>query len=150
MALCSLTIAWMLSVFLHSSCRFEAVSDNPRPEMSRTATVSIENQTVLFREGGREANLALVSTGRPPYHSTPRGDFQVLYRLRNPMSSTYMVRMPYWLCILPCGAIGLHQALGIAEARLGEPISRGCIRMGRFTARWAYSWMPTGARVSIF
>jgi lipoprotein-anchoring transpeptidase ErfK/SrfK len=104
---------------------------------------------VVFQENGREANLALVSTGRPPYFSTPRGEFRVQYRLRNPMSSTYLVRMPYWVCIEPSGAYGFHQANGIAESRLGEPLSHGCIRLGRFTAKWVYSWMPNGAGVTI-
>ena len=115
----------------------------------RMVSVSIERQIAVFLEDGREANLVLVSTGRPARYSTPRGEFKVLYKLWNPISSIYRVRMPYWQCIEPSGAIGLHQAAPSAEHRLGEALSHGCIRLGRFTARWAYFWLPVGSSVSI-
>jgi lipoprotein-anchoring transpeptidase ErfK/SrfK len=115
----------------------------------RSAYVSIEQQVIVFMEGDREANLALVSTGRSPGYSTPRGDFSVLYKRWAPVSSTYRVRMPYWQCIEPSGAIGLHQASPSVEHRLGEALSHGCVRLGFFTARWAYFWLPVGSRVTI-
>ncbi len=150
MAVFAGTAAWILSTLIYASCSTGiGIIQGSEPDGQRSATVRVENQYILFQEGEREANLALVSTGRPPHFSTPTGDFTVLYRLRNPMSSTYHVRMPYWLCIVPSGAIGLHQAGSSAESRLGEPLSHGCVRLGRFTAEWAYSWMPTGAPVSI-
>lgn len=115
----------------------------------RLATVNIEEQIIVFLEGEREANLAIVSTGNPPRHSTPTGEFEILYKRWAPVSSTYRVRMPYWQCIEASGAIGLHQASPGVEHRLGEPLSHGCIRLGFFTARWAYFWLPVGARVII-
>lgn len=148
MAVFAGTAVWILSSLIYASCSTGVIPGLER-DVQRRASVSVEQQIVVFQEGDREANLALVSTGRPPHFNTPTGDFTVLYRLRNPMSSTYHVRMPYWLCIVPSGAIGLHQAGGSAESRLGEPLSHGCVRLGRFTAEWAYTWMPTGAPVSI-
>lgn len=121
----------------------------PAESEERTVYVNIEEQVIVFLEGGREANLALVSTGRPPGHSTPTGEFSVLYKRWAPVSSTYRVRMPYWQCIEESGAIGLHQASPSVEYRLGEPLSHGCIRLGYFTARWAYFWLPVGASVLI-
>ena len=115
----------------------------------RMAYVDVEEQVIVFLEGEREANLALVSTGNPPRHSTPTGEFNVLYKRWAPVSSTYRVRMPYWQCIEPSGAIGLHQASPSVEYRLGEALSHGCIRLGFFTARWAYFWLPVGAKVII-
>ena len=115
----------------------------------RLALVSREHQTIVFLEGGQEANLALVSTGRPSRYATPSGDFEILYKLWNPVSSIYRVNMPYWQCIVDSGAIGLHQASRSVEHRLGEPLSHGCVRLGFFTARWAYYWLPVGARVVI-
>ncbi len=115
----------------------------------RSVFVDIEHQVIVFFEGEREANLARVSTGHPPRHSTPRGEFSILYKRWAPVSSTYRVRMPYWQCIEPSGAIGLHQASPSVEHRLGEPLSHGCVRLGFFTARWAYFWLPVGARVVI-
>lgn len=103
----------------------------------------------MFLEGQREANLALVSTGNPARFSTPAGDFSVLYKRWSPVSSTYMVRMPFWQAIEESGAIGLHQASPSVEYRLGEPLSHGCIRLGYYTAKWAYYWLPVGARVII-
>lgn len=117
-------------------------------ECSREAIVFVDSQTILFLEEGREVNLALVSTGRPG-HGTPLGDFEVLYRRRAPVSSTYDVRMPYWLCIEPSGQIGLHQASASAMHLLGTRSSRGCVRMGKVTAAWSYDWLRTGSEVSI-
>ena len=66
------------------------------------------------------------------------------------MSSRYNVRMPFWICIVPSGELGLHLAPGnSAVARLGTPLSHGCIRLGRNTARWAYNWLTDGSAVSI-
>jgi len=119
-----------------------------QPE-ERVAIVSKEMQTIVFLHGGREANLALVSTGRPSRYATPSGDFRILYKRWSPVSSTYRVHMPYWQAIEDSGAIGLHQASRSAEHLLGEPLSHGCVRLGYFTARWAYFWLPVGASVTI-
>lgn len=124
----------------------------PLPEEGpalRTATVLIDRQIVLFEQDGREANLALASTGRPGF-GTPRGAFEVRYRIRNPLSSIYLVHMPYWVCFDGSGEIGFHQAptrRGIA--RLGEPLSHGCVRLGRHVAPWVYDWLGAGSRVEI-
>ncbi len=115
----------------------------------RLALVSKEQQLIVFLDDGQEANLSLVSTGTPSRYATPSGDFEVLYKRWCPVSSTYRVRMPYWLAIEDSGAIGLHQASPSVEHRLGEPLSHGCVRLGFFTARWAYFWLPVGARVII-
>jgi len=124
----------------------------PEPEAacdsSREAIVLVDCQTIVFLEDGREANLALVSTGRAGY-DTPTGDFQVLYRRRAPVSSSYNVRMPYWLCIHPSGQIGLHQTFLSGTNLLGTRRSHGCIRLGENTARWSYYWLRVGSKVSI-
>jgi len=115
----------------------------------RLALISKEQQVIVFLDGGQEANLALVSTGRPSRYATPSGDFEILYKRWSPVSSTYRTRMPYWQAIEDTGTIGLHQASPSVEHRLGEPLSHGCIRLGYFTARWAYYWLPVGAKVII-
>lgn len=114
----------------------------------REAVVLIDMQTVVFLENGREANLALVSTGRAGY-GTPVGEFSVLYRRRAPVSSTYDVRMPYWLCIDPSGQIGMHQTFLSGTNLLGSRRSHGCIRMGENTARWSYDWLRVGSKVTV-
>jgi len=119
------------------------------PPGERVALVNRELQTIVFLEGEQEANLALVSTGRPTRYSTPSGNFEVLYKRWSPVSSIYRVHMPYWQALESSGAIGLHQAGRSAEHRLGEPLSHGCVRLGYFTARWAYFWLPVGAQVII-
>jgi len=127
--------------------------DAPAPvavsETRREAMILLDRQVVLFTQDGRESNLAHVSTGRPG-HRTPEGVFSVQYRRRAPISSRYLVRMPYWICIVPTGEIGFHQAPGAGDLRrLGEPVSHGCIRLGATTARWAYRWLTDGSRVEI-
>ena len=122
----------------------------PRDEFhQREVRILLDLQVAVFLEDGREASLAQVSTGRPG-HGTPVGDYYVRYRRRAPMSSTYMVRMPWWICFDESGEFGMHQSTMQAEASLGEPLSHGCIRLGRFTAGWAYDWLPIGAKVSIY
>ncbi|MEN8208135.1 MAG: L,D-transpeptidase [Candidatus Fermentibacteria bacterium] len=114
----------------------------------REAVVLIDCQTIIFLENGREANLALVSTGRAGY-DTPTGTFEVLYRRRAPVSSSYGVRMPYWLCIHPSGQIGLHQTFLSGTNFLGTRRSHGCIRLGEITARWSYDWLSVGSTVRV-
>ncbi len=115
---------------------------------SREAVILIDYQTIIFLENGREANLALVSTGRAGYN-TPTGTFEVLYRRRAPVSSSYGVRMPYWLCIHPSGQIGLHQTFLSGTNFLGTRRSHGCIRLGEITARWSYDWLSVGSTVRV-
>lgn len=115
----------------------------------RLAIVSKEQQTIVFLDDGQEANLALVSTGRPSRFATPSGDFEILYKRWSPVSSIYRVHMPYWQAIENSGAIGLHQAAPSAEHQLGKALSHGCVRLGSYTARWAYFWLPVGAQVII-
>ena len=115
---------------------------------SREAVILIDSQTIIFLENGREANLALVSTGRAGYN-TPTGTFEVLYRRRSPVSSSYGVRMPYWLCIHPSGQIGLHQTFLSGTNFLGTRRSHGCIRLGETTARWCYDWLSVGSAVRV-
>lgn len=115
---------------------------------SREAVILIDCQTILFLENGREANLALVSTGRAGYN-TPTGTFEVLYRRRAPVSSSYGVRMPYWLCIHSSGQIGLHQTFLSGTNSLGTRKSHGCIRLGEITARWSYYWLRVGSIVRV-
>jgi lipoprotein-anchoring transpeptidase ErfK/SrfK len=115
---------------------------------SREAVVLIDQQTIVFLENGREANLALVSTGRAGY-GTPTGTFEVLYRRRSPVSSSYNIRMPYWLCIHPSGQIGFHQTFLSGTNSLGTRKSHGCIRLGETTARWNYNWLRVGSTVRV-
>jgi len=125
-----------------------APCDDDGQATTREAIVLIDRQTIIFLEDGREANLALVSTGRAGY-DTPIGEFSVLYRRRAPVSSSYNVRMPYWLCIHPSGQIGLHQTFLSGTNMLGTRRSHGCIRMGENTARWSYDWLRVGSSVSV-
>lgn len=125
-----------------------APGDQQDSETVREAIVLIDRQTIVFLEDGREANLALVSTGRAGF-DTPTGEFTVLYRRRAPVSSSYNVRMPYWLCIHPSGQIGLHQTFLSGTNLLGTRRSHGCIRMGETTARWSYDWLRVGSAVSV-
>jgi lipoprotein-anchoring transpeptidase ErfK/SrfK len=146
------TLADMMKMILSlllASAGVDAPGQSGVLEPSRAATVLLDRQVILFTQDGTEANLALVSSGRPG-HPTPTGEFEVLYRRRAPISSRYLSRMPFWICITSSGEIGLHQAPGAsALRRLGEPLSHGCIRMGAVTAPWAYQWLPNGSRVEV-
>jgi hypothetical protein len=134
-----LAVSWSASL---------APGDRQENTSSREAVILIDCQTIIFLENGREANLALVSTGRAGYN-TPIGTFEVLYRRRAPVSSSYGVRMPYWLCIHPSGQIGLHQTFLSGTNFLGTRRSHGCIRLGEITARWSYDWLRVGSTVRV-
>jgi lipoprotein-anchoring transpeptidase ErfK/SrfK len=114
----------------------------------REVVVRLDRQVAVFLEDGTEANLVLVSTGRPGY-STPPGEYRMLYRRRAPVSSTYMVRMPWWICFEESGQLGMHQSSLRAEALLGNVNSHGCVRLGRFSAWWAYNWLPVGSKIHL-
>lgn len=134
-----LAVSWSASV---------PPADGQEYTSSREAVILIDCQTIIFLENGRETNLALVSTGRAGFN-TPTGTFEVLYRRRAPVSSSYGVRMPYWLCIHPSGQIGLHQTFLSGTNFLGTRRSHGCIRLGEITARWSYDWLSVGSNVRI-
>jgi len=134
-----LAVSWSASL---------APADGQGDTPPREAVILIDCQTIIFLENGREANLALVSTGRAGYN-TPTGTFEVLYRRRAPVSSSYGVRMPYWLCIHPSGQIGLHQTFLSGTNFLGTRRSHGCIRLGEITARWSYDWLSVGSTVRV-
>lgn len=135
----------VLAVSWTTSFAPTAASEN---NSSREAVVLIDFQTIIFLENGREANLALVSTGRAGY-DTPTGIFEVLYKRRAPVSSSYNIRMPYWLCIHPSGQIGLHQTFLSGTNTLGTRRSHGCVRLGETTARWSYYWLNVGSTVRV-
>ncbi len=134
-----LAVSWSASL---------APGDGQENTSEREAVILIDCQIIIFLENGREANLALVSTGRAGYN-TPVGTFEVLYRRRAPVSSSYGVRMPYWLCIHPSGQIGLHQTFLSGTNFLGTRRSHGCIRLGEITARWSYDWLRVGSTVRV-
>lgn len=121
-------------------------AEEPRP--SRSVTVLVGSQVALFEENGREENLALVSTGSTRF-PTPPGRYEVLYRRRLPVSSTYMVPMPYWICIHPDGSLGFHQGPAGMDHELGRRLSHGCIRLSEHNSRWAYDWLVQGSAVLI-
>lgn len=116
--------------------------------ITRDVIIFLDRQIALFHQNGIESNLTLVSTGRPGYE-TLAGNYEVLYTRRAPVSSTYMVRMPYWVCINPVGDLGFHQGPPGADSLLGKPISHGCIRFSEQNARWAYYWLVIGSAVEI-
>lgn len=116
--------------------------------ITRDVTIFLGRQMALFRQNGIESNLALVSTGSPGYE-TLSGNYEVQYRRRAPVSSTFMIRMPYWVCINPVGDLGFHQGPPGADSLLGKPVSHGCIRLSEHNARWAYYWLVTGSAVKI-
>jgi lipoprotein-anchoring transpeptidase ErfK/SrfK len=120
----------------------------PAGEDSRWVLVDTELQRIAAFNGDRLVQVSRVSTGRPG-HETPKGTFRVRYRYPAPVSSSYMVRMPYWICIDDPGQLGLHECQPQQYRQLGTRGSHGCIRLGPSTAGWLYRWLPDGAEVRI-
>lgn len=143
--------AWMLLLALSLSGPHHPPAEEEHPAPSsggRRAVVDCRLQRLAAFEGGRLVQMSRVSTGRPG-HETPRGRFSVRYRYPAPMSSSYMVRMPWWICIDDLGALGLHECQPRQYRQLGTSASHGCIRLGPSTAEWLYRWLPDGSPVVI-
>ena len=140
--------AWTLLLGLALSGPDRPPETTGTPGGSRRLVVDCRLQRLAAFENDRLVQVGLVSTGRPG-HETPRGRFRVRYRYPAPMSSSYMVRMPYWICIDDLGALGLHECQPQQYRQLGSSASHGCIRLGPSTAQWLYGWLPDGSSVVI-
>lgn len=147
MTLATAAIAALLSLALSGPAGPSSPPAGENPN-GRSVLIDTGLQRMAAFEDGALVQLSRVSTGRPG-HETPLGRFHVRYRYPAPMSSSYMVRMHYWICIDDLGELGLHQCQPQQYRQLGTAASHGCIRLGPNTARWLYGWLPDGANVLI-
>ncbi len=118
--------------------------------------VDISEQRMYVWEGDRLLYKWVCSTGEPG-RDTAIGRFQVLDKLPEAWSSTWNLRMPYWLGIYYVGSLenGIHALPILPNGQtlwagyLGSRVSFGCIILGTDNARTLYHWADIGTPVWI-
>jgi hypothetical protein len=115
--------------------------------------ISLKEQKLDYLLNGFIWKSFSVSTGKASM-PTPKGEFEVLNKIKNAWSKTYGLWMPYWLGLNSPG-IGIHElpiwpnGYREGESHLGVPVSHGCIRLGLNSAVYVYEHASVGTQVII-
>jgi len=104
--------------------------------------VSLDERRAWLFQDGYPLYAAATCAGRST-HPTPLGDFHVIEKHRDWVSTIYHVPMPYFMR-LNVWAIGIHEG-GIATT----PASHGCIRLPSDMARKFFEVTPVGTPVKV-
>lgn len=104
--------------------------------------INIRDQRCWLYNNGKPIDSSPVSTGKKG-KETPQGDFFVINKHKDWISTIYHRPMPYFLRLNP-GDFGLHQGV------LGDrPLSNGCIRLPEGMAKKFFNMCPIGTKVKI-
>ncbi len=104
--------------------------------------ISIRDQHCWLYKDGEPIESSPVSTGKKG-KETPSGDFYIINKHKDWVSTIYHRPMPYFLRLNP-GDFGLHQGV------LGnKPSSNGCIRLPEGLAKKFFDLSPIGTNVRI-
>lgn len=130
--------------------------DPPPGDDETWIEVSVGEQRVRLRRGSRIIRDMPASTGRPAT-PTPLGTFRVLGRGEWFYNRKYGAGGLWWVSFVPSGEYLFHSTptddrrrlLPEGAALLGQPASRGCVRLSVEDARWLYDNVPAGTRVLI-
>lgn len=134
-----------------------ALAPEPPPgESELWIEVSVGEQTVRVYRGNDLVRAMKASTGRPET-PTPLGSFRLVGRGEWFYNPKYRAGGFWWVSFVPSGEYLFHsipadarrRLLPEAAALLGQPASRGCVRLSLDDARWVYEHVPTGTRVLI-
>lgn len=113
--------------------------------------VNIEDQllsVLSLADTFRVVFSAQISSGRGK--STPRGIFSVLKKRLSRPSRKYGGTMTYWNCLTADEAIGIHGLKDHSYLKyLGQPVSHGCIRIGKKDEKEFYYLVPLGTTVVV-
>lgn len=117
--------------------------------------VNVSEQKVRIYENGQLIKEFLSSTGRS--NSTPLGDFVIENRGEWFFSEKYQQGGKWWVSFKGHGVYLFHSLpmdrnkslLADEAAKLGTPVSHGCIRLKEDHAKWIYDHMPAATPVHI-
>lgn len=117
--------------------------------------VNVSTQKVRIYENGQLLKEWLASTGSN--NSTPLGDFVIENRGEWFFSEKYQQGGKWWVSFKDHGVYLFHSLpmdrnknlLADEAAKLGTPVSHGCIRLQEANARWIYDHIPEGTSVHI-
>lgn len=118
----------------------------PTPKTEGTSIlVDLQNQRSWLYQNGKHLLTAPISPGGPNKKS-PTGNFEVISRHEDWVSTTYHTPMPYFLRLnADQGQVGIHA--GIMTLKPG---SHGCIRLPKDMAKAFFENSPVGTKVKIF
>ncbi len=133
-----------------------ALPDPPPAEDELWIEVSVGEQAVRVYRGNELVRAMKASTGRPAT-PTPLGSFRLIGRGEWFYNPKYRAGGFWWVSFVPSGEYLFHSIPADGERRLlpeearllGQPASRGCVRLSLEDARWLYENAPAGTRVLI-
>lgn len=106
--------------------------------------INISKRRAWLYKNGQLAHTAVICPGKPGFE-TPTGNFQVVSKHRDWVSTLYHVPMPFFLRLnADGGRVGLH-----AGAIALDPASHGCIRLPAKMAEVFFSETPVGTKVLV-
>jgi lipoprotein-anchoring transpeptidase ErfK/SrfK len=113
----------------------------------RALTIRLKDQRFIYREAGQVTRVGPISSGREGYE-TPRGQFAVLSKERDKVSSRYTNQLG-WNAWMPY-SIQFNGHYFLHEGWLpGHPDSHGCVRVGEQDARFLFENLKVGDPVSV-
>ena len=124
-----------------------ATDDTPPSTAPRSLTISLGKQTFVYHEAAQVVRTGSISSGTPG-HATPTGQFRVLSKDRDKVSSRYtnQLGMQAWMPY----AIQFYGHYFLHEGWLpGYPDSHGCVRVGEKDARFLFERLKIGDPVAV-
>lgn len=116
--------------------------------------ISLKYQNMVIFQDGQVLDAYQISSGKKGM-DTPIGTFKIENKSPKAWSKGYGLWMPNWMAFLPSGEIGIHELPiwpgGYQEGanHLGTPVSHGCIRLGKGSAKTVYDWAEIGTPVIV-
>jgi hypothetical protein len=128
-------------------------TDTAPVALKKTIKITLSKQTMEQRLNGVTLATYRTSTGKPGMR-TPTGTFHVLAKHPRAWSRAAGLWMPWWMQFTDRGH-GIHELPewpgGKKEGanHLGKPVSHGCVRLGKGSAKIVYDWAPVGTEIQI-
>ncbi len=117
----------------------------PAPYSSGTSLcIDLSNRRAWLYEEGQLSLTSPICAGRAGYE-TPEGEFRVISKHRDWVSTIYKVPMPFFIRLnADDGKVGLHAGeIGL------QHLSHGCIRLPKKMAEAFFGRVPVGAKVVV-
>ena len=116
--------------------------------------VSLADQNVTIYQNGKPIRKMICSTGKPETPTRP-GDFRTTVKKDYIWYNDHSVGVYY--ATRTSGNQGIHSSvfdqfgdrIEKEFAKLGEPVTGGCVRVKFLDAKWIYENIPMGSRVVI-
>jgi lipoprotein-anchoring transpeptidase ErfK/SrfK len=136
--------------------RLQEAKDFTEPKIvtGKYIDISLKYQNMVIFEEGKAVESYLISSGKKGF-DTPVGEYKIENKSPRAWSKAYNLWMPNWMAFVPSGKMGIHELPiwpnGYQEgaSHLGTPVSHGCVRLGKGSAKIVYDWAEIGTPVII-